>query len=82
MRGCGLRLRLSVTGVILDILLGNANIKYDPDLHITDKNPTCLDWGHCFSFDPVYDGEAKSEGSLIFNVTFYDAITLCCGGRG
>ncbi len=28
---------LSVTGVKLDILLGNANINYDPNRHITDK---------------------------------------------
>ncbi len=25
-------------GVKLDMLLGNANVKYDPDLHITNKN--------------------------------------------
>jgi hypothetical protein len=43
------------------MLLGNANIKYDPDRHIADKIPICLDWGHCFSFDPVYEGEAKFD---------------------
>ncbi len=59
MRGCELRLRPSVTGVKLDMLLGNANVKYDPNRHITNNNPTCLDWGHCFSFDPVYEGEAN-----------------------
>jgi len=51
---CGLWLRPSVTGVKLDILLGNTNVNYDPNRHITDKNPTCLGWGHCFSFDPVH----------------------------
>ena len=59
LRGCGLRLRPSVTGVKLDMLLGNANIKYDPDRHMTNKNPTYLDWGHYFSFDPINEGEAK-----------------------
>ncbi len=47
------RLRPSVTWVKLDMLLGNANVNYDPDRHITDKNPPGLDWGHCFSFDPI-----------------------------
>ena len=31
LRGCGLRLRPSVTEVKLDMLLGNANVNYDPD---------------------------------------------------
>ena len=47
-RECGLRLRPSVTGVKLDMLLGNANVNYDPNRHITNKNLTCLDWGHCW----------------------------------
>ena len=58
---CGLRLRPSITGVTLDMLLGNANVNYDPNRDITNTNPTCLDWGHCFSFDPVKGGEAKFD---------------------
>ncbi len=43
------------------MFLGNANVKFDPDCHIIDKNPTCLDWGHCFSFDPINEGEAMFD---------------------
>ncbi len=50
--------RLCPTGCML---LGNTNINYDPDRHITDKKPICLDWGHCFSFDPVTEGEAMFD---------------------
>jgi hypothetical protein len=41
------------------MLQGNANVNYDPDCHITNKNPICLDWGHCFSF--VKGGEAMFD---------------------
>ena len=34
-----------LNGVKLDMLLGNANVNYDPDHHITDKNPTGFDKG-------------------------------------
>ncbi len=27
------------------MLLGNTNVNYDPDHHLTDKNPTCFDKG-------------------------------------
>ncbi len=47
--------RLCPTGCML---LGNANVNYDPDCHTTDQNPICLDWGHCFNFDLVKMGEA------------------------
>ena len=50
--------RLCPTGCML---LGNANVIDDPDYHITGKNPICLDWGHCFSFDPVMEGEAMFD---------------------
>ncbi len=36
-RRCGLRLRPSLTEVKLDMLLGNANVKFDPNRDITNK---------------------------------------------
>jgi len=55
------------------MLLGNANVKYDPNLHTTDKNPICLDWGHCFNFDPVTEGRSLSPHPL----DFLDAFAQC-----
>ncbi len=66
--------RLCPTGCML---LGNTNVNYDPDRHITDKNPTCLDWGHCFSFDPVYEGKAMFDTiCYIFKVTLINLSLL------
>jgi len=39
-RWCGLRLRPSVTGVKLDMLLGNANVNYDPNRESEDNIQT------------------------------------------
>ncbi len=49
--------RLCPTGCML---LGNANVNYDPNRHITDQTPPGLDWGHCYSLDPVNEVEAKA----------------------
>jgi hypothetical protein len=44
-------------------LLGNANIKYDPDRHLTDKiRPVSIG----VIDDPVYESEAKF-------------VVICCG---
>jgi hypothetical protein len=50
------------------MLLGNANVNYDPDFHITDKaQPVSIGviaGARCVStasFDPVYEGEAMFD---------------------